>query len=164
MALDGAGVRETHRQLEVARNIVSNCLKKLAKKHTNTRLLKSRNDPVILAEADEQWSFIGCKKQQRWLFYALDKISGKVLDYVLGKRNKATLNKLLQRLSVFNVRLWFADKWPVYTGILLDHLHIASKNFTQRIERHNLNLRLHIKRLNRERRYVFQSQQNCMIK
>lgn len=107
-------------------------------------------EPVILAEADEQWSYVGNKKQPRWLFYALDKISGKVLAYVFGKRNSATLEKLLQRLKGFNIRLWFTDKWPVYAKKLPYHLHIVSKKFTQKIERHNLNLRLHIKRLNRK--------------
>lgn len=32
MALDGAGIRETHRQLKIARNTVSSCLKKTSTK------------------------------------------------------------------------------------------------------------------------------------
>ena len=122
----------------------------MAPKQINTELLKRQSDTVVLAEADEQWSYVGSKQQQRWLFYALDKVSGKVLAYVFGKRSPSTLDRLLQRLRVFNIRLWFTDKWPVYAKKLPYHLHIASKKFTQKIERHNLNLRLHIKRLDRK--------------
>ena len=38
------------------------------------------------AEIDEMWSFVGKKKEQRWLWHAVDHRSGKVLAYVLGAR------------------------------------------------------------------------------
>ena len=38
------------------------------------------------AEIDEMWSFVGKKKEQRWLWHALDHRSGKVLAYVMGTR------------------------------------------------------------------------------
>ena len=104
--------------------------------------MEKQNDTVVVVEADEQWSYVGSKKNPRWLFYALDTLSGKVLVYAFGRRNTATLDELLHRLSGFNIRLWFTDKWPVYATKLPYHLHIASKKFTQKIERHNLNLRL----------------------
>jgi insertion element IS1 protein InsB len=34
------------------------------------------------AEADEMWSFVQRKKNQRWLWHAIDHCSGKVLAYV----------------------------------------------------------------------------------
>ena len=40
--------------------------------------------PVESAEMDEMWSFVGRKKQQRWLWHAIDHISGDVLAYVLA--------------------------------------------------------------------------------
>jgi insertion element IS1 protein InsB len=38
------------------------------------------------AEAEELWSFVGKKKDQRWLWHALGHRSGKVLAYVFGRR------------------------------------------------------------------------------
>jgi insertion element IS1 protein InsB len=38
------------------------------------------------AECDEMWSFVGSKAQQRWLWYAIDHATGKILAYVLGSR------------------------------------------------------------------------------
>jgi IS1 family transposase len=33
---------------------------------------------------DEMWSFVGCKKQQRWLWHGIDHGTGRVLAYVLA--------------------------------------------------------------------------------
>lgn len=38
---------------------------------------------------------------------------------------------------------------PVYRTLLVSTNHIISKKYTQRIERHNINLRIHLKRLAR---------------
>jgi insertion element IS1 protein InsB len=39
------------------------------------------------------------------------------------------------------------DGWPLYESRLKGELHVISKRYTQRIERHNLNLRQHLARL-----------------
>jgi len=38
------------------------------------------------AEVDEMWSFVGKKKEPRWLWHAIDHRTGKVLAYVFGRR------------------------------------------------------------------------------
>ncbi|HGD8706565.1 TPA: IS1 family transposase, partial [Escherichia coli] len=40
--------------------------------------------------------------------------------------------------------------WPLYESRLKGKLHVISKRYTQRIERHNLNLRQHLARLGRK--------------
>jgi insertion element IS1 protein InsB len=42
------------------------------------------------------------------------------------------------------------DGWPLYESRLKGKLHVISKRYTQRIERHNLNLRQHLARLGRK--------------
>nr|WP_317852152.1 IS1 family transposase [Escherichia fergusonii] len=44
-------------------------------------------------------------------------------------------------LSPFDVVIWMTDGWPLYESRLKGKLHVISKRYTQRIERHNLNLR-----------------------
>ena len=44
----------------------------------------SRQDTSV--EMDEMWSYVGCKDNQRWLWHAVDRITGKMLAYVLGRR------------------------------------------------------------------------------
>jgi insertion element IS1 protein InsB len=38
------------------------------------------------AEADEMWSFVQRKRNQRWFWHAIDHRSGQVLAYVFGRR------------------------------------------------------------------------------
>ncbi|MBW8697804.1 IS1 family transposase, partial [Escherichia coli] len=90
------------------------------------------------AEMDEQWGYVGAKSRQRWLFYAYDSLT------------MATLGRLMSLLSPFDVVIWMTDGWPLYESRLKGKLHVISKRYTQRIERHNLNLRQHLARLGRK--------------
>ncbi|WP_426213954.1 IS1 family transposase, partial [Shigella flexneri] len=47
-------------------------------------------------------------------------------------------------------RFRMTDGWPLYESRLKGKLHVISKRYTQRIERHNLNLRQHLARLGRK--------------
>lgn len=102
------------------------------------------------AEADEMWSFVGKKKNQRWLWHAIDHRSGKVLAYVLGKHTDEVLLKLKSLLEPFGVQNFFTDGWGGYERhIPSDKLTIGKRN-TQKIERKHLTLRTRIKRLCRK--------------
>ncbi|ENC0949343.1 IS1 family transposase, partial [Escherichia coli] len=101
-------------------------------------------------EMDEQWGYVGAKSRQRWLFYAYDRIRRTVVAHVLGERTLATLERLLSLLSAFEVVVWMTDGWPLYESRLKGKLHVISKRYTQRIERHNLNLRQHLARPGRK--------------
>lgn len=105
---------------------------------------------IICCEADEQWSYVRCKGNQRWLFYAYDRIRKRVLAHAFGPRNALTLKRLLVLLSQFKIAFYMTDAWPVYRTLLASTSHVVSKKYTQRIERHNLNLRTHLKRLARK--------------
>ncbi|MQK94940.1 hypothetical protein EI021_26275 [Escherichia coli] len=61
-----------------------------------------------------------------------------------------TLGRLMSLLSPFDVVIWMTDGWPLYESRLKGKLHVISKRYTQRIERHNLNLRQHLARLGRK--------------
>lgn len=95
------------------------------------------------------WSFVGNKKQQRWLWYAWEPRLKRIIAHAFGNRSKKTLRKLLGLLSGFNVAFWCTDNFSAYE-LLPGKKHITGKLYTQRIERENLNLRNRLKRLNRK--------------
>ncbi len=66
MAMNSSGVRETARVLKVGYNTVLRTLKKLALKQVTTIPFDLAHIELI-CEVDEQWSFVGKKKNQRWL-------------------------------------------------------------------------------------------------
>ncbi|SRI84208.1 IS1 ORF2 [Shigella sonnei] len=94
--------------------------------------------------------YVGAKSRQRWLFYAYDSLRKTVVAHVFGERTMATLGRLMSLLSPFDVVIWMTDGWPLYESRLKGKLHVISKRYTQRIERHNLNLRQHLARLGRK--------------
>ena len=110
----------------------------------------STTEVIIAPEIDEQWSYVQNKAKQRWLWYALDKISLKVIAYTFGATCDSTLGSLLQKLENFKVTFYFTDGWGSYARLLDSKKHIVSKRYTQRIERSNLNLRTRCKRLARK--------------
>jgi len=102
------------------------------------------------AEIDEMWSFVGKKKEQRWLWHAVDHRSGKVLAYVLGARKDEVFLQLKALLEPFGIQRFYTDGWGAYARHRAPEVHNPGKRNTQRIERKHLNLRTRIKRLARK--------------
>ncbi len=123
--------------------------KKLRPQSVTSRI-QPGSDVIVCAEMDEQWGYVGAKSRQRWLFYAYDRLRKTVVAHVFGERTMATLGRLMSLLSPFDVVIWMTDGWPLYESRLKGKLHVISKRYTQRIERHNLNLRQHLARLGRK--------------
>ena len=102
------------------------------------------------AECDEMWSFVGSKAQQRWLWYAIDHNTGKMLAYVLGDRKDTAFLKLKKLLEPFGITRFYTDDWGAYERHIEPEKHIVGKENTQKIERKNLTFRTRIKRLVRK--------------
>jgi IS1 family transposase len=85
------------------------------------------------AQADEQWSFVRHKKNQRWLWYAIDSAIGRVLAFVFGRRTDEVCRSLLEKLAVFNVARYFTDGWGSYSKLIPPDKHVVGKRHTQRI-------------------------------
>jgi insertion element IS1 protein InsB len=105
---------------------------------------------VKAAEIDEMWSYVGKKKEPRWLWHAIDHQTGKVLAYVFGRRKDAVLRELKQLLEPFGITRFFTDYWGAYTRQLEPERHCPGRRQTQRIERKHLTLRTRLKRLTRK--------------
>ena len=98
---------------------------------------------------DEQWSFVGKKSNQRWLWHTVDYKTNTVLAYVFSKRKNIVFKELKTLLASLNISRYYADDWGAYRcHIDIDKHEIGKKN-TQKIERKNLNFRTCIKRLTR---------------
>ena len=96
------------------------------------------------------WSYVGKKTNQRWLWHAIDHVSGKVLAYVFGDRKDEVFLKLKALLEPFGITRFYTDDWGAYERHLSPDGHIIGKRNTQKIERKHLTLRTRIKRLARK--------------
>ena len=101
------------------------------------------------AEIDEQGSYVGKKSNQRWLWHAIDHVTGNVRAYVFGKRKDTVFKKLQSLLEPFGLKRFYTDDGGAYERHLDKNKHERGKANTQKIERKNLNFRTRIKRLTR---------------
>lgn len=99
---------------------------------------------------DEQWSYVGNKSEQRWLWYAIDHASSTLLAYVFGRRKDDVFQQLQSLLQPFNITRYYIDDWATYERHLPANQHEVGKKNTQKIERKNLNLSTWVKRLTRK--------------
>jgi IS1 family transposase len=100
-------------------------------------------------EVDELWTYIGRKENEYWIAYALNRQTRQVFDFVIGKRTKATLKELIDRLLLLQPKVIRTDKLTIYQRLIPAGLHRPGVYLINRIERMNLTLRTHLKRLGR---------------
>jgi len=101
----------------------------------------------LSSELDEMWSYVRSKTNPRWLWHAIDHHTGKVLAYVLGRRQDTVFLELKALLEPFGITRYFTDGWGTYERHLEAERHTVGKAHTQKIESKHLNLRTRIKRL-----------------
>ena len=83
------------------------------------------------AEVDEMWSFAGRKKEQRWLWHAIDHRSGQVLAYVFGRRQDEVFLKLKALLEPFGITRYSTDYWAP-TCVISMQMSISRASATPR--------------------------------
>ena len=87
------------------------------------------------AELDEMWSVVGNKKNQRWLWHALDRRSGQVLASAFGRRKDEVFLELKELLEPFGIQKCCTDGWGAYERHIPEEQHEIGKRKTQQIER-----------------------------
>jgi insertion element IS1 protein InsB len=160
MTLNGSGVRDIVRVLRVSAATVIDVLKKKEPgiQQVNERLLHTvepEHVDLILrqgeqAEMDERGSFVGSKRQQRWLWHALEHYTGQIFAYVFGTREDETFLHLKELFVPFGITHFYTDGWGAYRRHLDPSTHTVGKQQTQKIERKPLTFRTRIKRLTRK--------------
>ena len=102
------------------------------------------------AEVEEMGSFVGSKAQQRWVWHAIDHLTGVVLAYAVGSRAATVFVPFQQLLKPFGLVHFYPAGASVYERQLPASAHTVGKSNTQQIERKPLTLRTRIKRLARK--------------
>ncbi|ELY2018759.1 IS1 family transposase, partial [Flavobacterium psychrophilum] len=142
---EGLGIRSTARILKIA---TSTLLKRIV------FIANSIENPIISFgkeyEVDEMRTFIKHKKNLIWIVYALEKKSKKVVSFNIGKRTNKTLNFVLNSLKLSKSTRIYTDKLKNYKYLLNKKIHSTKLFGKNHIERNNLTIRTHLKRLNRK--------------
>ena len=147
MTLNGSGIRDIHRVLQLSIVCILFALRTWFKQIEEPCFNGSYKEVQI----DEIWTFVKHRKQgKRWVWYAYDKKTKKILAFQIGKRNDKSCKALLKKLSHLQIEKYCTDEWKSYKKYIPKERHIISKRKTTHIERKNRDFRTHIKRLCRE--------------
>lgn len=92
---------------------------------------------IIALELDEMWHYVQKKRKKLWIWKALDRDAGQLLDWECGRRDKVTLKKMVDRLAQFNVKLYCTDNWASYASVIRKNTLVQSKATTHDIERNH---------------------------
>ncbi|MQP52684.1 MULTISPECIES: IS1 family transposase [unclassified Flavobacterium] len=142
---EGLGIRSTARILKISTTTLLKRIIAIAKKIPNQPIFKNRT-----YEVDEMRTFIKNKEKPIWIVYALERKTKKVVNFSIGRRTKRTLQYVTNTLLLSNPKTIYTDKLVRYKSILRDEVHNTKQFGTNHIERKNLSLRTHLKRLNRK--------------
>ncbi len=139
-----AELRRTSRVLHISPTTVIEELKKardlkaveakLAELEPTQSIVKLCQWQDTEVEADEMWSFVQSKAQQRWLWHAIDHLSGAVLAYVLASHQDEAFVQLKVLLEPFGIMQFYTDGWGADERHLDPSLHSVGKRNTQKIE------------------------------
>src|SRR5215210_6603549 len=81
------------------------------------RMTQSGEGRAVVVELDEMWPYLK-KSNKLWVWKAWDRPTGRLLDWELGSRDRATLERLLERLKRWGVRLYCADGWKASAELI----------------------------------------------
>jgi IS1 family transposase/transposase-like protein len=141
---EGLGIRSTARILKISATTLLKRIVSIARNITKPIISKGKT-----YEVDELCTYIRHKKNYIWLVYALEKNSRTVVSFSVGKRTNKTLNRVLETLKLSEAKKIFTDRLKNYRYLLDQEMHSVKRFGTNHIERKNLTLRTHLKRLNR---------------
>ncbi len=93
---------------------------------------------------------VGSKANQRWTWLALTTSTGRIGAVVNGRGTDENCRQLLAKYQNSRIEEFASDQWQSYLKYVPASLRYDGKDKTQRIERANLNFRVHLKRLNQK--------------
>ena len=101
-------------------------------------------------EADELKTYLCKKSNEQWVIYAIDRESRKVVDFRVGKRNKRNIEPVIETLLLSGTKCIYTDNLNIYRTLIPKSIHKVKAYHINHIERKNLTLRTHLKRLCRK--------------
>jgi insertion element IS1 protein InsB len=132
--LSGISMNRIAFLLRVSAQAVLNWIRTFARKYEEKPKPTGRR---IILELDEMWHYVKQKRQKLWIWKALDQNTGQLLDWECGRRDKATLKKMVDRLASWDVKVYCTDQWGTYASVIPQDKLVQSKTTTHVIERNH---------------------------
>ena len=143
---EGCGISNIARLLQISKSSVQRVIERMA-----ARLpILPPNETGQSYEIDELRTYCGDRKNELWLIYAINRKSKRIIDFLVGRRTKENISKVLFTLQELRPKYIYSDGLNIYTSLISKSIHKIYLHCTNYIERKNLTLRMHLKRLSRK--------------
>lgn len=142
---EGVGIRSIARLLQISPTTVLKRIVSIAKSIPNQPIYKGK-----VYEVDEMRSYLRNKEKPIWIVYALERQSKRVVSFAIGRRTKRTLQNVINTLLLSAPKCIYTDGLVHYKSLIEPLIHKVKRFGTNRIERNNLSIRTHVKRLSRK--------------
>ena len=109
----------------------------------------------LTIECDELWSFVDRRKNQYWIWLAIDRKTREIVGCYIGDRSRSSAKKLWASLPPVyrQCAVAYTDFWEAYNTVIPPQRHrpvYKDSGETNHVERFNNTLRQRISRLVRE--------------
>ena len=142
---EGLGIRSTARILQISTTTVLKRIIAIAKKIPNPIFFKNKS-----YEVDEMRCYLKRKDKPIWIVYALERKTKRVVNFSLGRRSKRTIQYVTNSLLLSSPKNSYTDGLVHYVSLVESAIHKVKRFGTNQIERNNLTMRTHLKRLQRK--------------
>ena len=132
--LSGVSMNRIAFLLRVSAQSILNWIRVFAKAHYEK---PEPTGKTLVLELDEMWHYVNKKRQKLWIWKVLERDTGQLLDWECGRRDKATLKRLVDRIAPWDVRVYCTDKWGTYASVIPPDKLVQSKATTHEIERNH---------------------------
>lgn len=143
---EGVGINSTARLLKVSKVTVIKRIKYLASL-INRPLFNERGQYY---EIDEMKVVVGYTDDEIWLTYAMNRNTKQIVNFIVDRKTKVNLSVVTQSVLKLNPKYVYTDGLVSYRTLIPKNIHNTAKKNTTIIERNNLTLRTHLKRLTRK--------------
>lgn len=145
LTCEGCGIRSISRILKISNTTVMSRIKSIALKIDRPLISTGKE-----YEVDEICTYCKSKESRIWIVYALRRDTKEVVDFAVGGRTLKTLRKVTETLVLSSACRIYTDRLPYYKSLINQGIHRTKVYGTNHIERKNLSIRTHLKRLQRK--------------
>lgn len=143
---EGCGVRSISRIINISTKTVLSRMLKISDQIKVPNL----NKLGCKFEVDEMFIKIANSNSQNWLAYAIERKTKQVIDFVItATRSKESIYPIINKVLLLQPNRIYTDGLNIYPSMIPKEIHKRFQYCTNKIERMNLTLRTHIKRLSR---------------
>ena len=137
---EGCGISNIARLLNISKSSVQHLIKRIAARLQMPPL----NECGQSYEIDELRTFMGNKRNELWLIYAINRRSKQIIAFCVGRRTKGNVFKVVSTLQKLHPKHIYSDLLNIYESLINKDIHEIYARCTNYIERKNLTLRTHI--------------------